>query len=198
MATDVFAALSFIFISTFTPGPNNISSAAMGVLHGYKRTLNYLLGISIGFLIMISICAVVAATLLRLFPGLDSVLRYVGAGYILYLAYGILKASYTFENEAVKPLGFVNGFLLQLLNPKLIVYGLTLFSTFFAEIATLPIQLMVVALLLALTSFVSISVWALFGTLIKKYLRNPRAKLALNAGLSLLLVITALELAQIL
>lgn len=198
MPTDFLAATSFVFISTFTPGPNNISSAAMGVLHGYKQTLDYLLGISVGFLIMITLCGLVAATLLSLFPGLETILRYAGAVYMLYLAYGILKASYTFDSEDAKPLGFVNGFLLQLFNPKLIVYGLTLFSTFFAGIAAQPISLLATGLLLTLVSFASISVWALFGTIIKTYLRDPRAKRILNAGLALFLVYSALELARML
>ena len=197
MTTDVVAALSFIVISVFTPGPNNISSAAMGVLHGYRRTSRYLLGISVGFLLMISICAVVAATVLSLFPALESILRYIGAAYMLYLAYGIFKASYSFESEDVKPLGFANGFLLQLLNPKLIVFGLTLFSTFFAGVASQPGLFVLVAIGLALTSFISISSWTLFGAVIKRYLRDPRARLVLNGGLALLLVFTALELARI-
>ncbi len=198
MPTDAFAALSFIVISVFTPGPNNISSAAMGVLHGYRRTLNYLFGITCGFLLVISICALISATVLSVFPGLESIVRYVGAAYLLYLAYGILKASYSFEGETVKPLGFVNGFLLQLLNPKLLVFGLTLFSTFFAALSRQPAQLGAVIVGLALTAFVAISLWAAFGTLISKYLHHPRARLALNVVLALLLVYTALELAQIL
>lgn len=197
MTTDVVASLSFIVISIFTPGPNNISSAAMGVLHGYRRTARYLLGISAGFLVVIAICAVVAVAILNLLPALKSVLRYVGAAYMLYLAYSILKASYSFENEGVKPLGFANGFLLQLLNPKLMVFGLTLFSTFFAGVASQPGMLALVAVGLALTSFVSISAWTLFGAVIKQYLRHPHARLVLNVGLTLLLVFTALELAQI-
>lgn len=197
MSTDLVAALSFIIISVFTPGPNNISSAAMSVLHGYRRTLNYLFGMSGGFLIVITICGVVSAAMLNLLPALESVLRYVGAAYMLYLAYGILKASYTFDAETVKPMGFTNGLLLQFLNPKLIVFGLTLFSTFFAGFATLPLQLLIAVIGLTLASFVSTSLWALFGTIIKQYLRSPRAKLVLNICLCLLLVFSALELARI-
>lgn len=198
MTADFFATLGFIVISTFTPGPNNISSAVMGVLHGYRRSLNYLLGISTGFLIVISLCAVVSAAVLSAFPSLEMILRWVGAAYLLYLAYGILKASYAFESETAKPLTFINGFMLQLLNPKLIVYGLTLFSTFLAGIAVHPPQLLIAAVLLTLLSFVSISVWAAFGTFIKRYLRDERARRAINIVMALFLVYTALELAQIL
>jgi cysteine/O-acetylserine efflux protein len=79
-----------------------------------------------------------------------------------------------------------------------VLYGLTLFSTFFASIAAQPNQLIIIVILLTLISTGSICVWDLFGTLIKRYLRHPRAKLALNVVLSLFLVHTALELARIL
>jgi cysteine/O-acetylserine efflux protein len=198
MSTDFFAALGFILISTFTPGPNNISSAAMGTLHGFKSTWNYLLGIAGGFFIVMLICAVASASLLTIFPGLETILRYVGAVYLLYLAFGILKATYTFETENVKPLAFSNGVLLQLLNPKLIIYGLTLFSTFFAPIASQPGLLIITVILLTLISLCSTSLWASSGTFIKRYMHHPRVKLVVNVVLSLSLVYTALELARIL
>jgi cysteine/O-acetylserine efflux protein len=197
MSTDFFAALGFILISTFTPGPNNISSAAMGALHGFKATRFYLLGITSGFFIVMLVCALASASVLNVFPGLETGLRYIGAVYLLYLAYGMLKASYTFESEHVKPLGFMNGFVLQLLNPKLIIYGLALFSTFFASIVTQPGQLVVMLLLLTLVGLCSTTLWASSGTLIGKYLHHPRVKLAVNVGLSLFLVYTALELAHL-
>ena len=95
-------------------------------------------------------------------------------------------------------LAFVNGFLLQLFNPKLMVYGVTLFTTFFASITDQPVPLFVTVCLLSLTAFCAVTVWASFGTMIKRYLRYPRARLILNIGLSLLLVYTALKLAGLL
>lgn len=198
MPSDLIAAASFILITTFSPGPNNISSAAMGALHGYRQTRRYLLGVTGGVLIVFFACALVSATLLNALPQIEVVLRIAGAVYILYLAYSVLKASYSFERKDVPPLGFASGFLLQLLNPKLIIYGLTLFSTFLAPAAAVSYQLIVVVVVLALVSFFSVSVWALFGTLIHKYLNSPRAQLIINVCLSLFLVYTALELAQVL
>jgi cysteine/O-acetylserine efflux protein len=198
MPTDFLPALSFILISTFTPGPNNISSAAMGALHGFRKTLNYLVGITVGFLLVMSICAVASSWVLHLFPGVESLLRYIGAAYTLYLAYSILKASYSFEGESAKPLGFANGFLLQLFNPKLIIYGLTLFSTYLAPISANFIQIIFAVILLALISLCAIAVWAAFGSVIKRYMHHPRARVALNVGLAVFLVITALDLAHIL
>ncbi len=125
-----------------------------------------------------------------------------GAAYILYLAVGTFKASYTFDHATVnrtqaKRTGFSAGLILQLLNPKLVVYGLTLFSTFFAPLRGQLGQLIGVVSLLALTAFGATSAWTLFGTLIKTYLHQPAIKVAVNAVLALFLVYSALDLAGI-
>ncbi len=194
MFTNLFPLLSYVLISTFTPGPSNISSASIAVLHGYKNTLNYQGGLAAGVFFVMLLSGWISTTLLGIFPALEPALRYVGAGYILYLALGILKASYTFTDQNVKPLGFVHGLVLQVLNPKLIVYAFTLFSAFLAPITNNVALLVLVAVLLAATSFGATSVWAIFGTAINTYLHNPRLKAIVNILLSLSLVYTAIAL----
>src|SRR4051812_13064160 len=101
MLPDLFPLLAFVLISTFTPGPSNIASASMGVLHGYQRTLSYQAGLAAGVFLIMFLSGWISTTLLQLAPALEPVLRYAGAGYMLYLAFGILKASYLFtEKEA--------------------------------------------------------------------------------------------------
>ena len=197
MPIDFLATLTFVLISTFTPGPNNVSSAAMGALHGYRKTFKYLLGITVGFFLVMFACAWISTSFVDFVPQVEPYLRYIGAAYALYLAFGILKASYSFSSENIAPLGFVAGFLLQLLNPKLIIYGLTLFSTFLVTLTDKFLELIVVLGLTGI-SFVAISTWTLFGSIIKRYLYQPRARLTLNIILALFLVYTALELARIL
>ena len=170
----------------------------MGVLHGYKGTLKFLFGLVSGFFIIMSLSGLISATLLRFFPALEPALRYIGAAYILYLAFSILKASYTFEAGDVKPMGYIHGLVLQVSNPKMLVYAFTLFSTFLASIAGNLSLLLLVVPLLALTAFCATSTWALFGTVIKTYLHSPRAKMTVNIILSLFLVYAAIELAGIL
>jgi cysteine/O-acetylserine efflux protein len=196
MRNELLPVTLFVLITTFSPGPSNIAGAALGVLYGYRHTLKFLFGMSGGFFILMLLSAWAAASLLERFPALMAVLRYLGAAYILYLAVATFKASYRFD-ERVKPMGFTGGLLLQLLNPKLVVYGLTLFSTFLAPVSGQPTQLAVVVILLALTAFCATSVWTLFGVVIKSSLHQPRLRLTINAVLSLFLVYSALELAGV-
>ena len=68
MDIDMIPLVSFAIVTTFTPGPNNISSAAMGVAFGYRRTRPYLFGIATGFFVMMLAAAYLASTLLRIMP----------------------------------------------------------------------------------------------------------------------------------
>jgi len=170
----------------------------MGILYGYKNALGYLSGIFSGFFFVMLLCGWISSTLLQVLPAFEDILRIFGAVYILWLAFHTLKASYTFKEDQQVLLGFPKGFFLQLLNPKLIVYGLTIYSTFLGEIVANPFCLFVSALAFAGIGFCSISVWTLFGAMIRAYLNRPRVKQILNTTLSLLLVYTAVELSGIL
>ena len=192
MTVNLFPLLSYVFISTFTPGPSNISSASSAVVHGYKNSLSFQGGLAAGVFVIMLLSGWVSTALLGVFPSLEPVLRYVGAAYILYLAFGVLKASYSFTDAEARPLGFVHGIMLQVLNPKLIVYAFTLFSAFLAPITGRPELLALAAALLAAVSFGATSLWALFGATIKTYLRQPRLKILLNILLALALVYTAI------
>jgi len=170
----------------------------MGVLHGYKNTLNYQVGLAVGVFFVMLLSGWISTTLLSIFPALEPAVRYVGAGYILYLAFGILKASYIFTEKDVKPLGFVHGIMLQILNPKLFFYAFTLFSAFLASTAGNLALLIVAAALLSAISFGATSVWALFGAAIKSYLHQPRVKAIVNGILAFLLVYSAINLVGVL
>ena len=198
MSIDLVPFLSFVLVTTFTPGPNNISSASMGVLHGYKKTVKYCLGIATGFFGVMLLCGLISTTLLRILPGVETPLRIAGAGYILWLAFETLHTSYTFEDTDQRPLGFGRGVLLQVLNLKAIVYGLTLYSTFLSPITDNPAYLTLSTLFLTSMAFCSTSTWALFGASIRTCLHQPRIRQGVNLILALLLAYTAIELSGLL
>ncbi|OQY54107.1 MAG: lysine transporter LysE [Desulfobacteraceae bacterium 4572_88] len=198
MNIEIFSLISFVIVTTFTPGPNNISSASMGVMYGYRKTFNYLLGITFGFFLVMIACAYLSSTLLRIMPVAEQYLRWAGAGYILWLAIGILNSDYSVSESDELPKAFTKGFILQLFNPKGAVYGLTLYSTFLASISDRPDYLLLSAVSFALTAFVAISAWALFGAVIKKKLKNDAFRKIINVFLSVLLIYTAIELSGVL
>jgi len=195
MTTSSFPILSYILISSFTPGPSNISSASLAVIHGYKNTLHYQAGLATGVFLLMFLSGLLSTTIVKSFPAFEPIMRYTGAVYILYLAFSILRASYTFTEKESQPLGFVHGFVLQILNPKLFVYAFTLFSAFLVTMTQNIIVLLLVVTFLAIVAFCATSTWALFGTAIKSQLQHPRLKMVVNILLSLSLVYTAISLA---
>jgi cysteine/O-acetylserine efflux protein len=198
MNIETIPLISFVVVTTFTPGPNNISSASMGVMYGYRKTLNYLAGITCGFFVVMIACAYLSSTLLAIIPVAERYLRWVGAGYILWLAAGILRANYAISDSNPEAKAFTKGFVLQLFNPKVAIYGLTLYSTFLAPIAGRPDFLSLSAVSFAFTALAATSTWALFGAAIKNKLKHESFRKAINTSLSILLIYTAVKLSGIL
>ncbi len=191
-AIDLVALASFVFVTTFTPGPNNITSASMGLVYGYRKTLNYLLGVTAGVFLIMLVSALVSRLIYALLPSLETPIRFLGAAYILWLTYKTLQSSYQQSGDEPKAFGFVNGLLLQALNPKLWVYTLTLYTTFLAPVTGQVVAMIISAALLAAVAFLATSTWALFGMGIKTFLRAQVQKIV-NTVLALLLVYVAIE-----
>lgn len=116
MNIDIAPLAVFVLVTTFTPGPGNITSAAMGMMYGYKSSLQFLSGMVAGYLVIMLFCAFLSSTLLRIIPTIEPILRLAGAGYILWLAIGTARATYDFSSNNKSPMRFRHGFLQQALN----------------------------------------------------------------------------------
>ena len=199
MIVDVPATLVFVFVTTFTPGPNNLLSASMGVIHGYRRTLPLMLGIASGFVVIMLMCATLSSLVAARLPAVAPVLRYAGGLYILWLAVGVYRGSLALlaGPGTAPPPRFCSGLVLQFLNPKVIFYGLTVYSAFLLPIIDRPATFILTPPLLALASFSSVSTWALAGHLIRRHVGTPRRAKAVGLVLAAALVYTAFSLAGI-
>jgi cysteine/O-acetylserine efflux protein len=191
MNIDIMPLVVFVLVTTFTPGPGNIASAAMGMSYGYRRTTRFLSGIVTGYFLVMMLCAFLSSSILKIIPTAEPALRLLGSGYILWLAYGTARMSYNFAQDDKSPMLFKHGFLLQALNPKAIVFGITMYSTFLSNIAGKPLLLSVSTVLLAAVTFCSVSFWALGGVTIGSYLHLPNIRKGVNLFLVVLLVYCA-------
>ena len=185
--------LPFILITTFTPGPNNVSSASMGMMHGYRKSLPYILGIMCGFYFIMLACGLLSQTITQMLPSFEVVLRIIGTLYILWLAYETLRSSYDIKFTDQSPLTFWNGFFLQVINVKAIFYGLTLYGSFFQPLLGRLDWLILSALFCAGLAFCSVTLWALFGVVIQRYLKKPILKKSVNIILALMLFYIAVD-----
>lgn len=179
-----FAFLSYVMLTTFTPGPNNIMSMSNASRHGFRTTLRFTSGVFAGFFIVMAISCAFTLTLYRVLPNVKPVMTVVGAAYILWLAYKTLTASLHAEKGAGATSTFLSGVVLQFFNPKGILYGLTVASTFLVPYYKSPAVLAGFCLFMAAVSFISTSSWAAFGSLFERFLaRNGRIVSWVMAGL---------------
>lgn len=199
MGIDIPAALVFIVVTTFTPGPNNILSGSMGALYGYRRAVPFMLGVASGFLVVMLLCATLSSFLATNLPAVSQALRWLGGLYILWLAYGVYRrSSLLLEGpEKARPLRYWNGLTLQFVNPKAILFGLTVYSAFLAPLLGAWPVLLVITLLMACEVFCALTAWALGGNLVRGWIRTPGRARAVGLVLSLALVYTALDLAGV-
>ncbi|GAB4114611.1 MAG: LysE family transporter [Candidatus Caldatribacteriota bacterium] len=195
---DYSILIPYVFITTFTPGPNNLSCASLSITFGIKKTMRYIWGVVTGFFLLLILCGFFSRFLLIAFPAIESLMRWIGALYILYLAYGTFMASFSLQkNTNPNVLGFYKGILLQFVNPKGIIYGLTLYTVFLLPLTNNYLHITLFSLTLAFIGLCSLLVWSFFGTIIHHYLTNPKLKIILNGILSLLLIYTALKISGI-
>jgi len=166
---NALAFLSFVTVTTFTPGPNNIMAMANASRFGLKRSMRFTLGVCAGFFLIVALSIAFTIVLYRAIPTIKPVMTVVGAAYILWLAWKTVTSS-PHDDGAAGQSTFVSGMLLQFLNPKAILYGITAASTFIVPYYhSLPI-LAGFASALAIVSLVSTSCWALFGSIFERFM----------------------------
>ncbi len=196
---DFGTLIPFVLITTFTPGPNNLSCASMSINFGIKKTMGYICGIVTGFFLILLLCGLFSNFLFSAIPSVEPVMRWVGAAYILYLAYSTFRASFSFREKSNQYLwGFYKGVMLQFVNPKAIIYGLTLYSAFLNPLIGRPVFIVIFSLGFALVGFSAVITWSFFGAIINQYLHNVKLRIIFNSILSLLLAYTAVKISGIL
>jgi len=176
---------------TFTPGPNNVSSSALGLRLGYRGTLPYLLGICTGFVVIMLCGGLLTEFLTRNYAVISPYLKWVGALYMAWLAVSLFLPSH--KGKAVARDGFAGGLLLQFVNPKGILYGITIYASFSALLTGSFFKTVGSALFLTAIAFAAISTWALVGSILSRYFENRFFRLGFNIVMALLLAYSAVS-----
>ncbi len=179
-----FAFLSYVLLTTFTPGPNNIMSMSNASRLGFRRSLRFTSGVFAGFFVVMSLACAFTLTLYKTMPNIKPVMTVIGATYILWLAYKTVSASPHADESRGGTGSFLSGVVLQFFNPKGILYGLTVASTFLVPYYKSAALLAGFCLFMAAVAFVSTSSWAMFGSLFERFLaRNGKIVSWIMAGL---------------
>ncbi|MGH8354133.1 MAG: LysE family translocator [Pseudomonas sp.] len=182
------AFVAFAFVTSVTPGPNNMMLLASGVNFGLRRSLPHMLGISLGFMVLVMAVGLGLGQLFERLPLLYTALRYLGAAYLLYLAWKIARSGAPdTAAERGKPFSFLQAAAFQWVNPKAWVMAIGAITTYTPQ-ENFIVNVLLIAALFALINCPSVGLWTVAGSLLRRWLGNPRILRCFNLGMALLLV----------
>ncbi|MDG4893993.1 MULTISPECIES: LysE family translocator [unclassified Mesorhizobium] len=192
MSLDAFLALLiYAFVTSITPGPNNLMLLASGVNFGIARTVPHMLGISIGFLILLLAVGLGLGAVLTALPVLHAALKIAGAAYLLYLAWKIAMSRSISDGKGAegRPMRFIDAAAFQWVNPKAWVMAITAMAVYTnADHPFVSVALIAVAF--TIVNLPSVSVWAGFGTALRGFLSDPVRLKWFNIAMGVLLAAT--------
>lgn len=177
---------TYTLITAMTPGPNNILALSSATSHGFRQSTRVLAGMSLGFLIVMLLCAGISFSLAVIDPAAVHLLSWAGAAYIVWLAWKIATSPTKEDGLQAKPISFWASFALQFVNVKIILYGVTALSTFVLPQTQALSWVVGVSVLLAMIGTFGNVCWALAGHLFQRLFRQYGRQL--NIVLALLLV----------
>ena len=186
------AVLIFALVMAFTPGPNNVMLASSGARFGLARTMPHLIGVTVGFPVMLLLVGLGLASLLLASPMLQLAMKTISCAYLLWLCFQIARSSSAIKEGAEgKPLNFLQAAAFQWINPKAWLMAVGAISAYTAGHGRqLYEQVAIIAAITLAVTVPSTLTWAAFGAAIRHLLRAPLALRLFNLAMALALLIS--------
>jgi len=188
MHPEIISISLFWFVTAFTPGPNNIVASYSGFNFGLIKTIPHILGVILGFTTLVFLLTIGLINVFKLYPIIQEILRYLGTAFLLYLAYKISFSQFSENKQKENPVKFIETFLFQFLNPKGVIVGIIVVSTYVETGENYFLYSMWVIFLAALFSSTSIISWTLLGKFLRKFATNDKFIKYFNYAMSVLLL----------
>ena len=186
----LFAFIVFATVMFFTPGPNNIMLLSSGVTYGFRRTLPHVAGITIGFAFMVGAVGLGLGTVFIAYPILQTILKWGGVIYLLYLAAAIAMADPVKPEEGGRrkgPMTFIGAAMFQWINAKGWVMVISTITAY-AAIAAFPLNIAIQVAISLVLGVLSCTTWAMFGSALRPLLSSRTAVRAFNIVMAILLL----------
>jgi len=192
--TMLLSILSFASATFFSPGPNNLMLLSSGLTFGYMQSLPHILGIVIGFPLMVVAVGLGIGTVFSLFPFAYTVLKVIGTAYLLWMSWKIAtnKSKPSAKEASAKPFSFVQSALFQWVNPKAWVIAMTATSSFTSAHENMFAQVLVIAVIYMLVAVFSTSLWTLGGFYLKGFIANEKWLRIFNISMAVLILASVL------
>lgn len=188
---DIIAFLIYTVIMGFTPGPNNIMVMTSGVNFGFQKSIPHILGITIGFPVMLFLMSLGFGVIFETYPQILFWMKIMGGIYLMYLAWQIANAKpmNTTDTENIsKPLSFLQAAFFQWVNPKAWVFALNTLAIYLSPEISFTWQISIIIGTSLLVTLCTVSLWTGFGTLLRSFLSNPQYNRIFNVTMALLLI----------
>ena len=188
MHPEILSLSLYMFVTSCSPGPNNVVASHSGFNHGVKKSIPLMLGVIFGFTTMLAIVNFGLINIFNIYPVIQKVLIGTGTIFLIYLAYKISFSKTSKEDENLKPVNFVETFLYQFLNPKGVIVAIIAVSNYTesgSNFINYSIWMLSVAFIFAI---ISIIFWTLLGKFMRKFATNEKFIKWFNYVMSTLLI----------
>ena len=187
--------LTLCMIQSGTPGPNNIMLTASGKNFGFIKTIPHMLGVVLGYLTLLTVLSLGLITIFDQYPIVQEILKYIGACYLLYLAYRIYSSDNKSDTSKSRPLTFIEVTLFQYVNPKGIMMGITTISIYtdfyqYDFIDSYIEGMMFIFLSYTIVNAIAVVGWTAVGVSLDSFIKSTKAIKRFNAVMAILLVLT--------
>ena len=190
MHPEILSIALFWFVTAYTPGPNNIVASYSGFNFGVLKTIPHILGVTLGFTFLVFLLNVGLINIFKLFPIIQTILKYLGTLFLIYLAYKIATSNTSDDTKKENPVKFIETFFFQYLNPKGVTVAIIVVSTY-VELGENYINYATQVVLLALLfSSTSITLWTFIGKFLRKFATNEKFIKYFNYAMSCLLLLS--------
>ena len=190
MHPEILSMALFWIVAAYTPGPNNVIASYSGFNFGIKKTLPHIFGVALGFTFLIFLLTIGLVNVFKIFPIIQVSLKYLGSIFLVYLAFKIYFSKIDSEKKNENPVKFIETFLFQFLNPKGVLIGIIIVSTYVEHGENYLKYATQVILFAFLVSLSSITFWTFVGKYLRKFATNEKFIKYFNCVMSLLLILS--------
>tara|TARA_B100000963_G_C22605599_1_gene662343 strand:- start:132 stop:722 length:591 start_codon:yes stop_codon:yes gene_type:complete len=189
MLNQISTLILFGVVTSFTPGPNNISAAYSGFNFGFKKTIPLMLGVIFGWTTLLISMEFGLIIIFQEYPVIQNIIKFLGSIFLIYLAYKIAFSTFSSNNDLKSPIRFVDMFLFQFINPKSIIVAMTAVSMFIDTNENYLTDVIVVTFVYFLMAVFSISSWCILGKYLRKFVTSDKFIKNFNYMMSFLLIV---------
>ena len=188
MHPEIISLSLFMFVTSCSPGPNNIVASYSGFNFGVLKTIPHMCGVIFGFTTLVTIMNFGLVNIFQKYPIIQEILKYAGTIFLIYLAYKISFSKTVSDGEKKNPVKFIETFFFQFINPKSVIVSVIMVSTYVDrgnDFLFYSFWVIGVAFLFAI---ISINFWTLVGKFLRRFATNEKFIKRFNYVMSLLLL----------